>query len=261
MEELAAPAPGTQVLRRAHDILRLLARHQRDGVRVTDIATALGLEPPTAHRLVQGLVQERMAVQDKSLRRYFLGPALYELGISAGARFPLRDFVQPSVDRLARATGDSAVVTIRSGLDGVCLEHRSGEFPIRTSFVTVGTRRPLAAGAGGLAILSCLADDERRRLVAANAVQMEVDAGELAARVDEARRVGHALNIYRRTTPPISAIGVPIMGAFGQCVVGISVVALSMRLSGKRRSDVLGMLRDEAQEIGRQVSVETLPAA
>jgi DNA-binding IclR family transcriptional regulator len=261
MDELAAPAPGTQVLRRAHDILRLLARHQREGVRITDIAVALGLEPPTAHRLVQGLVQERMAVQDKQLRRYFLGPALYELGIAAGSRFPLRDLVQPSVDRLTTATGDTVVVSVRSGLDSVCIEHRSGEFPIRTSFVTVGTRRPLAAGAGGLAILSCLTDEERLRLIAANAKQLERDVVELTSRVDEARRIGYALNVYRRTAPPISAIGVPVLGAFGQCVAGLSVVALAMRLSGKRRVEVLEMLRTEAVEITRMVSEQVLPVS
>lgn len=259
LAEIAAPAPGTQVLRRAHDVLRLLALHAREGLRLIDIASSLALEPPTAHRIAQGLVQERMAIQDPQDKRYYLGPALYELGMTAGIRYPLRDLVQPSVERLAKATGDTIVVTVRSGLDSVCIERRTGEFPIQTSMVTVGTRRPLAAGAGGLAILSCMDPGDRRWLVEQNASQLKRSAADLEAWLKEIRRTGYALNTYRHTTPPIAAIGVPVKGAFGQCVAGMAVVALSMRLSGKRRSQVLEMLRGEASEVERLLAEQSLP--
>jgi DNA-binding IclR family transcriptional regulator len=257
---IAPPAPGTQVLRRAHDILRLLAANERTGLRVSDIASALALEPPTAHRIVQGLVQERMATQDPDDKRYRLGPALYELGITAAPRYPLRELVQPSVERLADATGDTIVATVRSGLDSVCIERRTGAFPIQTSMVTVGTRRPLASGAGGQAIMACLEDGaERRWLIEQNASRTKRSVGELTALLDDVRRNGYALNTYRHTTPPIAAIGVPILGAFGQCVAGLAVVALSMRLSGKRRGEVLELLRKEAAETGRLLTAVALP--
>jgi DNA-binding IclR family transcriptional regulator len=260
MARIAAPAPGTQVLRRSHDILRLLALHAREGLRLSDVAATLSLEPPTAHRILQGLVQERMAVQDAG-KRYHLGPALYELGMTAGARYPLLELVQPSVEHLAKATGDTLVVTVRSGLDGVCIERRTGAFPIQTSMVAVGTRRPLASGAGGLAIMACLDKDESDWLVEQNARQLKRSAAEISERIEEARRIGYALNTYRDTTPPISALGVPIMGAFGQCVAGLAIVALSMRLSGKRRTEVVELLRNEAAAVSRRLAKLALPHA
>ena len=257
----SGPAPGTQVLRRAHDILRLLALHPLDGMRLIDIAGSLGLHPPTAHRIVQGLVQERMAMQDAALKRYFLGPALHELGLSAAVHYPLREILQSGVERLTQVTGDTVVVTVRSGRDGVCLEHRSGEFPIRASTVSVGVRRPLAAGAGGMAILSCLAPQERAWLVRENAEQLKRDPVELGRVIEETVRLGHALNVYRRTNPPITSIGVPVLGAFGQCVAGMSVVALSLRLSGKRRAEVLALLLAEARLAGERLAELVLPEA
>ena len=253
-----APTPGTQLLRRAHDILRLLASHNRDGLRVIDIASQLGLEQPTAHRILQGLVQERMVIRDPLLPRYFLGPALVDLGLTAAAKFPWRELTQASVARLAKQTGDTVVVTLRAGADGICIEHKSGEFPIQASVVSVGTRRPLAAGAGGLAILSQL-DSERQRLVNLNATQLGRVADEILQRVEAARKLGYSVNNYRRTAPAITAIGAPVTGSSGNCNLGIAVVALAMRLSGKRRNEILASLHEEAAVIGKAIAEACLP--
>ena len=254
-----APTPGTQLLRRAHAILRLLASHNRDGLRVIDIASQLGLEQPTAHRILQGLVQERMVIRDPLLPRYFLGPALVDLGLTAAAKFPWRELTQASVARLAKQTGDTVVVTLRAGADGICIEHKSGEFPIQASIVSVGTRRPLAAGAGGLAILSQLDSSERQRLVNLNATQLGRDVDEILQRVEAARKLGYSVNNYRRTAPAITAIGVPVTGNSGNCNLGIAVVALAMRLSGKRRNEILASLHEEAAVIGEAIAVAGLP--
>jgi DNA-binding IclR family transcriptional regulator len=259
MEKKSTPAPGTQVLRRSHDILRLLAKHHRSGMRMTDIASGVGLEPPTAHRIVQGLVQERMATHDAGSRRYFLGPALYEMGLAAAWRFPLRELAQESVERLAKTTGDTVVLTVRSGSEGVCVERRTGEFPIRTSTVAVGVRRPLAAGAGGLAILSCLDEAQRLPVLEANARALNRKLADLQELVDATARRGHSINVYAATEPPISSVGVPLLGAFGECVGGLAVVALSMRLSGPRQSEVTALLEAEGVHMRRILARNTQP--
>src|ERR1700748_940697 len=97
--------PGTQVLRRIGQILRFVAEHNRDGARLTDVAGALELEPPTAHRLLRGLVNERMIQFEEGSKRYRLGPELYELGWAAASRFDLIEFIAPSIQRLVDATG------------------------------------------------------------------------------------------------------------------------------------------------------------
>lgn len=252
--EASAQVPGTQVMRRAHEVLRYLALHGRDGARVTDLAQALSLHVPTAHRIVQGLMAERMVEQDPDSRHYFLGPALFELGLSVSARFPWLDMVQPSVFRVAELTGDTVVVTLRSGLEGVCLERRSGAFPIQTSSVTPGTRRPLAAGAGGLAILSQLAPGERQQISQHNALALGQNVTDIGRQVAAACKFGYAQNTLHATRPTVSSIAVPVLGAMGTCQLGLSVVALAMRLTGGRRAEVLAMLRQEAQAISQRLA-------
>ena len=66
MDQIDGPAAGagTQSIDRAVRILREIAAHGPQGMRATEIAARLGLERPTAYRIVKGLVAQRMLVQD-----------------------------------------------------------------------------------------------------------------------------------------------------------------------------------------------------
>ena len=104
----------------------------------------------------------------------------------------------------------------------------------------------LAAGAGGQAIASTMDEEEIDRLAQENAGRLSTEPRQLAARIHEARLQGYSVNMYRRTSPGITALGIPIIGAYGQCVAGIGVIAVSSRLYGKRRIEVLDWMRAEA---------------
>src|SRR3989338_8089718 len=51
-------APGTQTIQRASLLMRLLASRSRGGLRLADVVRDSGLEHPTAHRLLKGLMAE-----------------------------------------------------------------------------------------------------------------------------------------------------------------------------------------------------------
>ena len=75
-----------------------MASQAPQGVRLVDLSLQMGLERPTAHRLLKTLTLEGMLVQDGKTRRYSLGPLLFELGISATHQFNLKDintYVRP----------------------------------------------------------------------------------------------------------------------------------------------------------------------
>jgi len=52
----------------------LVAAQAPNGIRLVDLALQMGLERPTAHRLLKALMQEGMLVQQAGTRRYSLGP-------------------------------------------------------------------------------------------------------------------------------------------------------------------------------------------
>ncbi|PJI52996.1 IclR family transcriptional regulator, partial [Methylobacterium radiotolerans] len=64
---------GTQSMRRALGLLRVLAQHQEDGIDLQGVMTATGLERSTAHRLLSCLLEEQFAERDRATRRYRLG--------------------------------------------------------------------------------------------------------------------------------------------------------------------------------------------
>lgn len=248
---------GTQVLRRVSEILRFVAVHNQEGARLSDIASALQLELPTAHRLLQGLVAERMLVRNPD-KGYVLGPDLWELGIVGGGHFGLLDFFRASIAKIVDATGDTVVLTVRSGNYGVCIERRSGAFPIQANTVGPGGRRPLAAGAGGLAMLSALPEDERERIVGDNALQLQSvpnkAATQLRLQLQKAHAAGYVVHEIMHTTPRITAVGVPVFGSYGVPIAGISVKSIASRLTGRRRIEVAGILRAEADVIAKDLS-------
>jgi len=250
---------GTQVLRRISEIVRFVAVHQPQGVRLRDVAAALQLELPTAHRLLQGLVAERMLTRNDG-KSYVLGPELWELGIAAGGHFGLLDFLRPAIGRLVEATGDTVVLTVRSGNFGVCVDRRSGTFPIQANTVGPGGRRPLAAGAGGLAMLSVLAEAERERIVVDNATQLKgipnKAATHLRTQLQKARGLGYVVHEITHTTPHITAIGVPVLGGYGGPIAGLSVKSIASRLTGRRRVEVAEILRAEASAIAKVLGRE-----
>ena len=150
---------GTQSIKRALTLLREIAAHNRSGSRLLDLAMRTGLQRPTVHRMLKCLAAENMVQQDGDNHRYFLGPMVFELGLTAAPRFNLREICHPSLSRIAEATGDTVFLTQRSGLDSVCLDRREGTFPIKTFTLEIGMRRPLGVGTGSLAILSALPED------------------------------------------------------------------------------------------------------
>ncbi|MEI6246808.1 MAG: hydrogenase small subunit, partial [Acidobacteriota bacterium] len=147
---------GTQSVHRAISILRELATKGQYGLRLVDIAGAMGLERPTAHRIVKGLMAQGMIMQDPDTRTYRLGHLVYELGLAASPHFTLRELCQPGLQRLAEKSGDSVFLLVKSGQDSVCLDRFEGSFQIKARTLDIGVRRPLGVGAGGLSLLMAL---------------------------------------------------------------------------------------------------------
>src|SRR5690606_27567778 len=119
----------------------------------------------------------------------------------------------PYLKRLAEEVGDTVYLTVRSGTDAVCVDRHEGPSPIRVLTLDVGSRRPLGLGAGGLAILAYIPEEEREelieRLYRRASTQRGQSADALRAAVRECRRNGYAV-IRNSVNPGVSAVGVPL---------------------------------------------------
>lgn len=251
-----APHPwGTQSIYRSVTMLREIAAFQK-GMRLVDIANAMGLERPTAHRIVKGLMSQGMVMQDPTTKCYRLGHVVYELGLAASPFFNLKEVCQPILGRLAERTGDSVYLVVRSGFDAVCLERLEGGYPIKARTMDVGTRRPLGIGAASVALLLGLSDAEIEQVIAINTPRMPafgmITGERLRNVIARSRKAGYAIN-EEDVLPGIAAIGAPILPRTGQPYAAVSIAGISSRLTGPRREELAQMLHKETRALAKKV--------
>jgi DNA-binding IclR family transcriptional regulator len=251
--QAASAAAGTQTLHRAVSLLRLITAHNRTGSRLVDLYRRTGLERPTAHRILQGMIAEQLIRQDSQSKRYYLGSLMYEMGLAAAPRLALRDICHPYLEAVAEHTGDTVFMTVRSGFDGVCVARADGSFPIKMFVHDVGRHRPLNVGAGGLALLSALPDEDVQRICRINVERTQrknprFTEAQLRASIGATRRRGYATNKVM-DEPPVHSVGLVVRYPDGTPAAGISVSTLASRLGKDRLEMVVRCLGDAVESI------------
>ena len=249
----ASVASGAQTVTRAIHVLKLIASQPPEGARLVDVAQWLGLERPTAHRLLQALTAEGMLVQHRESRRYSLGSVVFELGLAAAHRFNLNALCLPVLTRLSKWVGDTSFLFVRSGDDAVCIARVPGPLPIQTPVVPAGSRQPLGVNAGGLALLSAMPDVEVDKVLQSVSLRLQayegLDIDLLRQHLYKARRTGYAL-IANHAVPGIAAVGLPILDATRQPIAAVTVATTVPNMQPRRIvSEVVPRLRVTAMEI------------
>lgn len=251
---------SVQSIARAAAILTSLSRAGRDGRRLIDIAADTELQKSTAHRILNTLALHGLVEQDEITGRFHLGFGLFALGFAAVNRYGLIELANESVSRLAAETEDTVYLSVRNATEAICVDRASGAFPIKTLTLRVGDRRPLGVGAGSLALLSWLPDEEVRRVLEANASQFDdyanFDTDSLLRLVDESRSRGYSFN-DQLVVPGMRAIGVPVIGKDGRAVAALSIAAIESRMDRRRRSQLARSLTTEAELLGKRLSETT----
>jgi DNA-binding IclR family transcriptional regulator len=245
-----------QSIERAAAILEAVAAGDGHGRRLIDIAADTGLRKATAHRILGTLAQVGLVEQDERTSRFYLGLRLFSLGMAGANRYGLADLASACLLRLAERTHDTVYLTVRSGHEAVCVDRVTGGFPIKTLSLNVGDRRPLGVGAGNLAMLAWLPDDEIRTIVTANASRYphfgKLDSATIMALVQESRELGYAFN-DRMILAGMRAVGVPVLGHDGRPVAALSVAAITERMSAARRADIVVWLTEEAGALNERL--------
>ncbi|MCR0983858.1 IclR family transcriptional regulator [Roseomonas populi] len=247
---------GHQGIERSLALLRAVAAEGRGGARLGDVAAQTGLSRSTAHRLLTHLVAAGLLEQDPDAPHYHLGFEIYALGRRAAERHGVPELARASLVRLEERSEDTVYLSIRSGDDALCTARQEGRYPIKTLTLSVGDRRPLGVGAGSLAVLAALPDEEVERVIAANAGRLRAfpgfSAATLRALVERTRAEGCATN-PGLVLPGMMAVGVPIR-THGERVAGaLSIAAIEGRMQPERRAQLVTWLQEEAAAIARRL--------
>jgi DNA-binding IclR family transcriptional regulator len=226
----------SQTVGRAFQLLRLIASSKSRDVRLIDIAEMAALDKSTAHRLLQRLVHERVLVRDPVNRGYRLGPLLYELGLAALPDINLREAAESELEVLARHTGDMTFLIGRSGFETVCLSRIVGSYEIQTMTRNIGDRHPLGIGAGSLAILAALKDDEIRIVLQTIEPQLTrygLTSQLLWERIHATRDRGYALD-ESVAASDVVAMGRVVRNRMRTPIAAVFVASIASRFTPRR---------------------------
>lgn len=242
---------GTQTLARAVVLLKAVATRPMQGWRLTDLAAFCGFDKGSAHRMLAGLVRERLVEQRGADRHYLPGPLLFELGLGVPRLSGLAKLCAPALARLANNSPGVALLFLPSGDQFVCMD-RAGAATIMGLSIEVGTRRPLLVSAGGVAMLLALPEAEQEHIVQANLRHLQgFSAPRLAAvqrMLRRSRKAGFGVNLGD-LVPGIHAFGVPLTDTHGRPFASISIVGRAQAMPRARSAEFEALLRAEAARI------------
>ncbi|TWH18354.1 IclR family transcriptional regulator [Prauserella rugosa] len=254
-DETPGPA-GSQSIQRALVLLNLvgvLARDRPDGVSLAELTRVSGRPKASVRRTLVALASEGYVEQDPDTALYRLGVQARVLGGLAGQDSDdIGALCTDSLIRLADASSDTSFLTMRHGSYGVCTHRQEGPGPIRNYALAVGDRHPLGVGAGSLAILSALPDDDVEAVLASTSTTRQryprFDDASLWELVHRSRQAGYALN-DGRVVPGSWALGVAVPDAAGRPVAALSIASIAERFDRHRQDELAALLHQEARTV------------
>jgi DNA-binding IclR family transcriptional regulator len=249
-------ALGTQTLARAVAVLKHLGASGSAGLRVSEVQVALGLTRPTTYRILNALVEHGLTSRDSSGRRYLLGPELALLARAAVSHtLDLQKLCQNEIIELARETGDTSFLLVRSGYELVCVDLKNGTYPIQTMTAAIGTRRPVGIGAAGVAVLAALDEDEASQALKACKQQLgeyaRVTEATISSALRQARKQGYALSVGM-VHERVSGVAVAVMDR-REPIASLLVTSISERISASRIPTIVAALNKHKLGIERKV--------
>ena len=224
-----------QSIERSSAVLGLLAAGP-DGLRVKEIADALGLPKSTAHGILRTLEHIGFVEQDPRTARYRLGRGLQDLGSPGIDVNELRGRALTWADALAARSGEEARVGVLRGGDVLVVHHVFRPDDSAQSIQT-GQVLPPHATALGKALLAYSAtafDLAAREGFTSYTRRTVTGRAELARQMAEVRSRGWGLSVeeWRAGT---AAVAAPLRATGGLVVGAIGIAGPVERICDTRR--------------------------
>ncbi len=213
--------------------------------RFTGIMDATGLPRGTTHRLIASLERHGFLSRYPAFG-YRLGPRLLRLAHEAMRELPMRDVAHPSLERLARVTGESAQLYVRSGDERVCIDAVESRSELRT-IVPVGASLPLHAGSAAKVFLAFAPDPGRHVRKAADPVRFGRD-------VELVRTRGWASSVDERQQG-VGSVSAPILGDRDVLLGVVSISGPSSRMSKTNAKRYVPAVQEAARRIESALGV------
>ncbi len=147
---------------RVATVLEFLANNP-SGSSYSDVQRGIDLPKSSLHALLDTLIHTRLASFDEVMKRYALGPLVWELAVAFSNQLQIVPLALPHLERLGATFGETVQLAILEHTDVIYVAKTVSRHPIQL-VSNVGTRLPAYATGLGKALLACLSTEQIERL-------------------------------------------------------------------------------------------------
>lgn len=244
-----APA-GTQALQRAIGLLKTFTT-ANPKLTLAELHAATGLTKPTAHRLLSALESEGFVERTTPPGTFRLGPALVALGSQALETSDLRAEIRPTLEQLARTTGETTTLEVLVDDSMLILDSVKGSHLLGGS-LEIGTRWPVHATSTGKCWLASMPDSLLELALDSTlesfTTKTLIEANELRPDLERIRARGYGTGI-EELEPDYVAVAASFNDSFGNIEGAISVGGPASRFGPARIEELGEILRKAANRL------------
>jgi DNA-binding IclR family transcriptional regulator len=246
---------SVQTLDRAFDMLELLSQ-QPDGLPLTEVASRLGLNKSTVHRILASLRKRGYVEQRAGSKSYRIGLEFIEIASLHLNNLELKTEAQDSLYKLSRLANQTVFMAIMQDRHVVYIEKIEAHQSLRR-YKIIGQRRPLHTTSLGKALLSGLSEREIERLYGSGEFERLTantigDLATLLKEIELTKKRGWAFDDEENEEGTI-CVGAPVYDYRNMVIAAVSVAwerAANPSLDPKQ---VAALVVDATQEISRRM--------
>lgn len=230
----------------------------RQPIGVSELARVTGIPKSSVQRCLVTLEQARwLRVVDREHARWGVTMKALVLGLRSAGEQDLREVATPVIKGLAGETGETVLLGLRDGDDYLIVAREDSSQLVRV-FMEIGTRVPLGATSGGVAIFARLEPGEVDEVLRAEPREFEgaplLAPDELRKEIARTAERGYAMNMSSWYRPHVASLGAAITNAAGRPVAAVTLSIPEMRYQSAQEEQLAKKVVAAADEISRLLS-------
>ncbi|EPY10731.1 DNA-binding transcriptional regulator, IclR family [Paenibacillus sp. cl6col] len=233
-----------RAVERALDILMCFA-NERD-ISLTELATRVGLNKSTVHRLMTTLEDRGFVLKNGD--KYRLGYRVWELAANLTQVDDPAQLLQPEMELLRDQLDETVSLYVKDGNDRIRIQAVQSNQAIRR-VAPVGVRLPLFVGASSKVLLAFAETHELEAALRDSRWPSSIDKDSYMKQLEEVRRLGYAVSLEERELGA-AAVSVPIMDRNQRLVAALSVSGPVSRMSADTLVSFAPQMMETARRMG-----------
>ncbi len=247
---------GSSTVEKTVKLLLALSKEQHE-IGTTELARKLGLHKATVSRILVKLAEYGFVYKNKETRKYWLGPAIYRLGMTlTDVNFKqVLQVARPHVDLLRDKVQETVTLEIWLGNSTVTTYSALSDHPLKV--IPPGALLAPHAAAGAKAILSCTNSARVDALLQGELEQITpntiTDPDQLKIKLEEYFKQGYAVDDQEMHIG-IYAISAPFFDQLKQPMGAITILLPSSRSKERLNTDNIAKLKSTSALISRELA-------